>query len=143
MAEPVSISSLVLQVAVVAGRVYDYGKQIKQAANDIRDLYAELLALKGILEQMEKENDDAINAGQQEIPRLFSSQPVHEALSKGHNLLKNLLDDLDGRQVQRSSLLGNLRNLGWPRTRTQFQEKVQQLERLKSYFILVMMRDTS
>lgn len=140
MVDPVSITSLVLQAAVVIGQVYNFGKQIKEAKNEIRDLYVELLALKGILEQMKTEEESLISdPWNQEMAQMFLSQPVLDAFNTSSNLLSNILVSLEKTQAPRHK---SIKTLGWPLLRNELQTQIKQLERLKSYFVLVMLKDT-
>ena len=141
MGDPVSIAGLVLQIGVTIGHIYDYAKQIKEAKNDIRDLYAELLALKGILEQMKIEEDSLLSgSGNREMVPLFSSESVRDALNTTDSLLCNILDGLQKRQAPGRR---SIKKLQWPLAKNELRAHIERLERLKSFFILVMMKDSS
>jgi hypothetical protein len=46
MADPLSIAGLVLQVGDIMIRVYEYGKRVKEAKEDMIRLHSDLVSLK-------------------------------------------------------------------------------------------------
>ncbi|KAH8703264.1 hypothetical protein BGW36DRAFT_84581 [Talaromyces proteolyticus] len=138
MADPLSISGLILQVITTAKTVYDYASQVKNAQKDIRELFGELFALKAIVDQIQMEKDATIKVTEIYFNNTRSSDAFDKAMTDTRNLLQEILDDLVERALRGQSLL---RNLGWPGKKTNLQEKVAKLERIKTYFILVLMND--
>ena len=55
--DPLSATSLVLQIGALVAKVYAYGQQVKDAKKEIRELLVEILALKAVLEQFETIQD--------------------------------------------------------------------------------------
>ncbi|RAK99927.1 uncharacterized protein BO80DRAFT_465655 [Aspergillus ibericus CBS 121593] len=139
MADPLSIIAFVVQAIDVATEVYRYGKEVKDAHNEIRELFGELFALKAILEQIEKNQQGALGYDPH-APQSMSSKPFQDAMREASTVLKEILDDLESRQAKGTSVW---RHLGWPERKAQLKENIARLERLKTYFILVMMNDKS
>ncbi|KAE8381438.1 hypothetical protein BDV26DRAFT_278821 [Aspergillus bertholletiae] len=140
MADPLAITGLILQVIDTAGQVYRYCKQVKNADNEIRELFGELFALKAVLEQMSKERQGALDIQDPKSPQALSSESFRHALLSTNGILTNILDDLMERQLRGKSFF---KQLGWPGKKEKFQGSIIQLERLKSYFILVMVNESS
>ncbi|KAF7593223.1 hypothetical protein BBP40_011764 [Aspergillus hancockii] len=139
--DPLSITGLVLQVIEVAAEVYKYGKEVQNASKEMRELFGELFALKAILEQISKERQDPPPYTQDSTPtETPSSDPFLQGLLKANTVLKEILEDLQKRQNRGQSFF---KQLGWPGRKAKLQENITQLERLKSYFILVMMNENS
>ncbi|KAH1897478.1 hypothetical protein KXV31_002331 [Aspergillus fumigatus] len=94
----------------------------------------ELSALKAILEQMQADHSDekGVQAG-------ASSSSFQDALLKANTVLEEILDDLQRRTTRQSRLA----KLGWPSKKGDLEGSIAQLERLKTYFILVILNDRS
>ncbi|KAF4269743.1 hypothetical protein KXV29_008849 [Aspergillus fumigatus] len=94
----------------------------------------ELFALKAILEQMQADHSDekGVQAG-------ASSSSFQDALLKANTVLEEILDDLQRRTTRQSRLA----KLGWPSKKGDLEGSIAQLERLKTYFILVILNDRS
>ena len=131
MADPASIVGLVIQAIEVASAIYKYGKQVKSANSEVNNLLGELFALKAILEQTGKDQLDS---------QVYKSESFRGALDKANTVLKGLLDELEKRKLRGKSFW---KQLGWPERRARMQEHIDQLERLKTYFILVVMNDNT
>lgn len=132
MADPLSIAGLLLQAIEIAGKVYDFAKQVKDAKSEIRELFGELFALKAVFEQMRIERiaDSSLKSD-------TSPSPFRDALLKANTVLEEILEDLMSRSLRQS----RLSRLGWPGRKASLQGSIAQLERLKTYFILVIMND--
>ncbi|KNG89399.1 putative ankyrin repeat-containing protein [Aspergillus nomiae NRRL 13137] len=140
MADPLAITGLILQVIETAGQVYRYCKEVKNADNEIRELFGELFALKAVLEQMSKERQGTLNIEDPKSAQALSSESFRHALLSANGILKDILDDLMKRQLRGKSFF---KQLGWPGKKEKLQDSIVQLERLKSYFILVMVNESS
>ncbi|PYI04395.1 putative ankyrin repeat-containing protein [Aspergillus sclerotiicarbonarius CBS 121057] len=138
MADPLSIIGFVVQAIDVATELYRYGKEVKDAHNEIRELFGELFALKAILEQIEKNQQDAL-VYDSHSPQSMSLKPFQDALTEASTVLKEILDDLESRREKGTSVW---RHLAWPERKARLKENIM-LERLKTYFILAMMNDRS
>ena len=139
MADPISIIAFVIQAIDVASQVYRYGKEVKDAHNEIRELFGELFALKAILEQIGKSQQDALVCDPLTPPSM-SLKSFQEALKEASTVLKEILDDLENRRGKGTSVW---RHMGWPERKAKLTENIARLERLKTYFILAMMNDRS
>ncbi|RJE23124.1 ankyrin repeat protein [Aspergillus sclerotialis] len=131
MADPVSIAGLILQAIEAASAIYKYGKQVKSANSEVSNLLGELFALKAILEQMRKDQLDS---------QAYKSESFRGALDKANTVLKEILGELEKRKLRGKSFW---KQLGWPERRVKMQENIDQLERLKTYFILIVMNDNT
>lgn len=133
MTDPISILGLILQVVHTTKRVYEFAKQVKNADSEIRELFGELFALKAILEQMQTEHNEEKGA------QVSGSSSFRDALLKANSVLEEILDDLQRRTMRQSRLA----KLGWPGKKGGLEGNIAQLERLKTYFILVILNDRS
>lgn len=140
MADPLAITGLILQVIETAGQVYRYCKDVKNADNEIRELFGELFALKAVLEQMSREQQGTLDIQDPKSAQSLSSESFRHALLSANGVLKDILDDLMKRQARGKSFF---KQLGWPGKKEKLQDSIVQLERLKSYFILVMVNENS
>lgn len=129
MADPLSITGLVLQLAVTLKQLYDYGKEVKGAQQEIRSLCSELSALKSILEDLEKQNDKAVNL----------TDGLYDALLTAKTVLDAFLSRLT---AQSSKLKQKLQSLQWPFKKDEVKDLLDRLERLKTLFLLMIMGDT-
>ncbi|GIC90547.1 uncharacterized protein Aud_006982 [Aspergillus udagawae] len=132
MADPISVLGLILQVVHTAKRVYDFAKQVNNADSEIRELFGELFALKAIVEQIQ--TDHIEEKGAKGVP-----SPFRDALFNANTVLEEILNDLQRRTMRQSRLA----KLGWPGRKGGLEGHIAQLERLKTYFILVILNDRS
>lgn len=87
MVDPIAIIGLVAQVSHLIQRAYNYGKAVHDAQSDMRKLYTELLALKGVLEQLEELD---IASAEPHIADLKRSTEFRKTLSLTSELLGRL-----------------------------------------------------
>lgn len=135
MADPMSIAGLIIQLIGTAKQVYDFGNSVKNARQDIQDLFGELFALKAVVEQIRVDNGSLANDKLYITPQ---DGPLNNTWSYTRDLLTEILDDLVKRASRGQS---PLKHLGWPGKRSELREKITKLERLKTYFILVLVND--
>jgi len=131
MADPLSIAGLILAVGSAAQTVLSYALDAKDADQDISSLLTELLAVKGFLEQLHSDQQDG---------RAFQSLEFAELLQSGVRVIRDLESDL-GQPV--SKIRGVLRRLKWPLKKDDVQKHVERLERLKTYCLLVLVRQSA
>ncbi|KAK5726582.1 hypothetical protein LTR15_002467 [Elasticomyces elasticus] len=130
MADPVSATGLVLQVTVVLKQLYEYGKSVKSAQKEIVALKTELYGLKGVLEDIQDEQNAAgLRPERHEISVMFTM--AHEVLLPLNTKLA----------PSESKLERAAQCLKWPFNQAEYSEKFLKLERIKSWFILYMMGD--
>src|SRR5277367_322237 len=135
--DPVSVTGLILQIAGVVSLAFSYVKQVKETQKDVRHLLGELLALKGVLEQISRQQDDA---AVQQNHAATTSQSVRDALASTQGILNSIADELRGFQKPGRKVL---KALAWLGTKSKLQSRIGQLESVKSYFLLVLMNDAS
>ena len=133
MSDPISIVGLVIAVTQVIRNLYDYGKSVKDAQSDISRLVAELLALKGVLENLQEMFSEK-NEGQSNNPTL--SLEFQNLATSSLNILETLEKQLE---AQRSKLKRAMQALKWPFDESEMERQMRRLERVKSSFILIVM----
>ncbi|KAK0112484.1 hypothetical protein ONS96_001721 [Cadophora gregata f. sp. sojae] len=136
MADPISIIGLVGQAAHLLSRLYDYVQTVRSAKKEVYELYTEILALKGILEQI-NQRQPAAQEGNVGEWALESSQQYKDTLGATNVLLKSMLEDLTPRKDSK------LASLTWARHKSSVLEQTTKVERAKSFFVLVLMNDAS
>ncbi|KAK4949244.1 hypothetical protein LTR10_011860 [Elasticomyces elasticus] len=130
MADPVSATGLVLQVAVVLKQLYEYGKNVKSARKEIIALQTELFALKGVLADVQ----DGQNAA--------GLRPERHELSVMFTMAPEVLLSLNTKLAPSESKLERAtQSLKWPFDKSQYTEKLVKLERVKTWFLSYMVGD--
>ncbi|KAH8889867.1 ankyrin repeat protein [Thozetella sp. PMI_491] len=132
MADPLSIVGLGISIVEISSSLYDYISSVKAARDDIRRLSQELFALKGTLDQFlvfKQSDEKALQAPQMD-------GMVH--------LTREALDSIQKRLTRRKTKLGMaVQSLSWPFKKDEVDKLVQALERAKTWFILVIMQDST
>ncbi|KAF5574265.1 ZDHHC-type palmitoyltransferase 6 [Fusarium pseudoanthophilum] len=136
MVDPISIIGLVAQVSHLIQRAYNYGKAVHDAQNDMRKLYTELLALKGVLEQLEELD---IASAEPHIADLKRSTEFRKTLTLTSELLGRLTENLNKKQSSSRRVNAFL----WPWVKDDVKADIQDLERVKTWFIVMMMAESS
>jgi Asp-tRNA(Asn)/Glu-tRNA(Gln) amidotransferase C subunit len=136
MVDPISIIGLVGQISDLIQRAYNYGKAVHDAQSDMRKLYTELLALKGVLEQLEKLD---IASAEPHIADLKRSKEFRKTLSSTSELVGRLVDNLNKKQTSSRRVNAFL----WPWVKDDVKADIQDLERVKTWFIVMMMTENS
>ena len=143
--DPVSftaaISSLIIAVEQIVVAIYKYSRGVKGAKKEINRLSSELFALKAALEhvRMDLENsEDEPSSYPVVCSPISRTGEFCNTLSTTALLLKDLFQCFE--KTPRH-LNAALRSLGWPLTQDDVRNKVQQLERLKSYFVFAITID--
>ena len=130
MADPVSVTGLALQVAVVLKQLYDYGSSVKGARKELNALRSELYALKGVLGDID---DDQNTIGKKPMRHELAS-----ILTSAHELLSTLGAKLE----TKSSVVGKAKqSLAWPLNKADHAKVLVKLERLKSWLMLYLQGD--
>ncbi|KAK3645527.1 hypothetical protein LTR56_002968 [Elasticomyces elasticus] len=130
MADPVSATGLVLQVAVVLKQLYECGKNVKSARKEIEALQTELYALKGVLEDV------------QEGQNIAGLRPERHELSVMSKTAHEVLLSLNTKLAPSESKLERAaQSLKWPFDKSQYSERLVKLERIKTWFLSYMMGD--
>ncbi|KAJ5220394.1 hypothetical protein N7468_009598 [Penicillium chermesinum] len=132
MPDPLAITSLVLEVGKIVADLIKYGKAVKSAQSDVAKLTEELLALKGILEQLSAQAKGEDNA------TITDPHYLKDALLETETTLQSLLSDLG----PPTSRLGQIkRKLEWPFARDTFEAHIARIERTKSFLMMILMSD--
>ncbi|KAF5549060.1 ZDHHC-type palmitoyltransferase 6 [Fusarium mexicanum] len=136
MVDPISIIGLVGQISDLIQRAYNYGKAVHDAQSDMRKLYTELLGLKGVLEQLEKLD---IASAEPHIADLIHSKEFRKTLFSTSELVGRLVENLNKKQTSSRRVNAFL----WPWVKDDVKADIQDLERVKTWFIVMMMAENS
>ncbi|KAH7159384.1 hypothetical protein DER46DRAFT_560419 [Fusarium sp. MPI-SDFR-AT-0072] len=136
MVDPISIIGLVGQVSDLIQRAYNYGKAVHDAQGDMRKLYTELLGLKGVLEQLDKLD---LASAEPYIADLVRSNEFRNTLSSTSELVARLIENLNKKQTSSRRMNAFL----WPWVKDDVKADIQDLERVKTWFIVMMMAENS
>ncbi|KAJ5692491.1 hypothetical protein N7462_001914 [Penicillium macrosclerotiorum] len=143
MADPISITGLIMDVSNIVASLINYAKAVQSAKSEMRKLSEELFALKGILEYLSANMpNDKNKSFEEETEReglcLFNHDVVERVLKTTSEFLQALLKDLE----EPASRFRKLKQkLEWPFTQDQVNEHLVRLERVKSWLILVLTAD--
>jgi hypothetical protein len=130
--DPASIAGLVFTVGGAIQTVFSYAIDAKDASQDISSLLTELLAVKGLLEQLELD--------QQQKEAAFKTREFSDLLQSGFQVIEKLQRDLAPPESRTKKVM---RQLKWPLSKDYVQKHIDMLERLKSFCLLVMVRQNS
>jgi len=130
MADPISITGLVVGVSQVIFAAAKYAGQVKQADDDIEALLKELLELKGVLVQIQSQ-PNSTDSTLQETLRSPASENI---LRTCHECVQELLEKL---QAKSGSVKGKIQKFVWPFSKDSLSERITKLERIKSGLILM------
>ena len=136
MVDPISIIGLVGQVADLLQRVYEYGKAVREAHSEMQKLWGELIALKGALEQLQKLHAPS-NTSDQGGAAIVMSNEFRQTLKSTRDIVQRLVESLAKKQTssrKRNALL-------WPFVKEDVAADIQALERVKSWFVMMMMAE--
>ncbi|GKU06276.1 hypothetical protein FLAG1_09229 [Fusarium langsethiae] len=136
MADPISIIGLVGQISDLIQRAYNYGKAVHDAQSDMRKLYTELLGLKGVLEQLETLD---IASAEPHIADLIRSKEFRKTLFSTSEVVGRLVENLNKKQTSSRRVNAFL----WPWVKDDVKADIQDLERVKTWFIVMMMAENS
>jgi hypothetical protein len=119
MADPISITGIVVSIGGLIKLLYDYGKAVNEAQQDIISLCGELSALKSVLTDLESGCDEQV------------APIVSERLGSTQALVNDLSSRLAPRTRPRERVFQSLK---WPFNETQVQRTLGEAERLKTWF---------
>ncbi|KAF5240404.1 hypothetical protein FANTH_9664 [Fusarium anthophilum] len=136
MVDPISIIGLVGQISDLIQRAYNYGKAVHDAQSDMRKLYTELLGLKGVLEQLEKLD---IASAEQHIADLIHLKEFRKTLFSTSELVGRLVENLNKKQTSSRRVNAFL----WPWVKDDVKADIQDLERVKTWLIVMMIAENS
>lgn len=124
MADPISIAGLVIQIGVILKHLYEYGKELENARDAIRKLCCELLALKGVLEEIQAHHAN-----------VAGNAIVFDSLANAKELLADLLLRLEDPTSKRRRIK---QALAWPLNQDYVTRMLSNLERVKSLILLLL-----
>lgn len=132
MAEVLTAIEVALCVSSVVKTLYEYVGSVKEAKDDIHRLTQELFTLKGALEHFDVHSssqiDDAVQSQVQGMLRMT----------------QDTLDTLQGRLTKHKSRFGRvLERLTWPLKSDEVQKHFDSIERSKTWFIMVILKDAT
>ena len=136
MTDPASITGLVIALSQAISNIYSYGRAVGGAKSDIARLNTELFALKGVLESFHSLGiEEPVVNGNQKWPTGFQELIV-STLSAIQSLNSRL-------QVPKGRIGKAVQALIWPLNAPETERQIQHFERIKSSFILILMRGNS
>jgi uncharacterized protein YPO0396 len=139
MADPISIVTLIADVSHIISSLMKYAKAVQSARSEIQKLNEELFALKGILEHLSQEMQRQRPEHRQAESRdLFDRNVVMRVLEKTNEIIQSLIKGLETPETKSKSLKQKLK---WPFSQKEADGHLAQLERVKSWLILVLMAD--
>ena len=135
MADPISVTGLVIAIAQVISTLYDYGTEVKGSKDDIRKMTQEIFALKGALEHISANSKSRLVEGGEDRLAQYSKmiEMTEEALE---NIQKKLGEP-------KTRFEKTKRALAWPFTKAELDKYVASIERSKTWFVMVIMNDTA
>ncbi|GAD91601.1 hypothetical protein PVAR5_0174 [Paecilomyces variotii No. 5] len=143
MVDPLSVTSLIIDIGTLISNIISYAKAVRDARSDTQRLIEELFAVKGILEHLSAQvepQDLRASPLNPEPLALFNPELLESTLSTTHEFIQSLLSDLE----EPVSRLKRLKaKLEWPLTKERVNTHLVRLERVKSWLILVLTSDNS
>ena len=137
-----TIAGLAVAIEQIVAAIYQYGKGVKDSKKEICWLCSELFALKGALEQVRRNLQDAEASSMSAPATLFSPIIGTKEFINALDTTKLALADLFLRlERPHGRITTALNRLMWPLEKDDVRNETQRLERLKSYFILAVTTD--
>ncbi|KAJ5735532.1 uncharacterized protein N7483_000657 [Penicillium malachiteum] len=143
MADPISVTSLVLDVGHILASLIKYAKTVQVASVEIRRLSEELFALKGILEHVAAHmpghlatDEDVGTKKESEFDYGIMTKVLHAT----NEFLQSIITELN---ITKAGLKRVTQKLQWPFTQERVKDQLAHLERIKSWLVLVLVSDQS
>lgn len=133
MAEAVTALEIGLAITSIIGGLFTYAKSVKNAKDDIRTLTQELLALKAALEHFDLHS-------RSDLPPSLRDQAV-DVLALTSETLSGINARLD--RGHTGKLRGAVEAVKWLFQSGEVKKHIDTIERAKSWFIMVILRDSS
>ncbi|KAJ5909759.1 hypothetical protein N7504_004402 [Penicillium tannophilum] len=141
MADPISITGLIVDVSHIIARLIKYAKAVQGARSEMRKLSEELFGLRGILDHLQTQSSSDISKVQHiesEGSAPFNENIMERVLHTTKEFLDSILKDLEPAESKLKSLK---QKLEWPFTEAKVNAHLTRLERVKSWLILVLTAD--
>lgn len=126
MADPLAITSLVIELGSILKGLYEYGKKVKGAQAAIANLCSELAALQSILNDLENSMLD------------LSKAEFTTMRTMATTLVAGLTDRLE---IKSGGFRRNIQALKFPFQEDSIKETLSKIERIKSWCLFVLMSD--
>ncbi|KAJ6157789.1 hypothetical protein N7470_005381 [Penicillium chermesinum] len=145
MADPISITGLIIDVSHILASIIQYAKTVKSAKAEIRKLSEELFALKGILEHLAAQSSGETSKFEHveyesETSSGFDRSTLDRVLQQTNEFLQSILKDLEPPESKFQKIK---QKLEWPMSKEDVSTHLVTLERVKSWLILVLMADSA
>ena len=150
--------------ADITSKLYQYGQQVKGASRDIQALSGELFGLLGILEQMKRQQEQALLSDDETLVNETVPTESPDASSKDltcpptddnaivesqksstrsvlNQTLEFLQEFLQKLEPKKGRFGSKLQLLQWPFKEKDVQKHLQRFERVKTYFLLSLVTD--
>jgi len=139
MADPLSITGLVLAVGGVIQTVVQYCSSVREATKEIRtlttELLAELFALQGALAQLDSEPQHGARTKRSRL----SGPEFESMLQSADQALASLAESLAG--GGNSKFGPSAQKFQWHWRKEEVQRHIQRIQRIKVWFILMLTTD--
>jgi hypothetical protein len=132
MAEAIAVIEVVVVIGEVVNGLYEYISSVKDAKDDIRKLTTELFAIKGALEHFDVQSKSAMD------------EAVHTQSQSMLAMTRDTLKSIEKKIGPPKSGIGRaFQNLAWPFRSDDVDKYMGRLERAKTWFIMVIMREST
>ncbi|KAF7556362.1 hypothetical protein G7046_g6312 [Stylonectria norvegica] len=132
MAEVLTAIEVALCITEVVQLLYKYISAAKDAKDDIRKITQELFALKGALEHFNL------------LERTEMAEGLHAQVEGMLQMTRDTLGSIQGRLERPKSGFGKtIKTLSWPFKSSEISKHLSSIERSKTWFIMVMLRDSA
>ena len=137
---PDSLLGIITVIGQITQAIYTYGDAVLEYKTDVARLRSVLFGMQAALTQIEQDLALVREDGTHTLasPNLLSAE-TGRMLDETGEILRQLAETL---KPEYSKTKERLKRLVWPLKKSQVQELVTQLERLKSFFILAATNDT-
>jgi hypothetical protein len=133
MAEALTALEIGLAITSIINGLFTYAKNVKNAKDDIRTITQELLALKAALDHFHLHS-------RADLPSTLQEQAV-DVLALTAETLNGIKARLE--RSKTSKLRGAVEAAKWPFQSGEIRKHIETIERAKSWFIMVILRDSS
>ena len=136
MADPLSIVGLMSTIGQVTTQLCSYGAAVNGSKAEMKNLVVEVFALKGVLEAITAKQDDIVSEAHHTVDDKIwgaMAEMTRETLLAVQRHLKEPRGKVDAAK----------KALSWPFTKLETDKYVATLERAKSWFLMVIMKETS
>ena len=138
MADPISVTGLVIAIGGLVQALMNHASNIKDARKEIQDLTSELFALKGVLEHIKCQQEAALMYSGSHQSSKYQTQEFLRMLVSTNELLEALGKHLKPAQ---SRFGQSIQRMTWSFKREEVQKQIARIERVKTWLVVVMTAD--